>query len=70
MQKTKGGKNLVANRIRGQMRKRGISIYRLAKLTGIRYELLRRVFCGERKLTADELVLILEKIDIKFDDVK
>ena len=60
----------VANRIRDEMRKRGISIYRLAKLTGIRYELLRRVFCGERKLTADEFVLVLEKTDIKFDDVK
>ena len=61
---------MVANRIRYEMSKRGISIYRLAKLTGIRYELLRRVFCGERKLTADELVLVLEKAEIKFDDVK
>ncbi len=61
---------MIANGIKDEMRKRGISIYRLAKLTGIRYELLRRVFCGERKLTADEFVLVLEKTDIKFDDVK
>ena len=49
---------------------KGITVYKAAKLTGIKYELLRRVFCGERKLSADELLLILEKCEIDLEKVK
>lgn len=49
--------------------KKGITIYRLAKETGIKYELLRRVFVGKRKLTADELLCILSVVDITVSDI-
>lgn len=37
---------------------KGISIYQLSKLTGIRYELLRRSINENRVLSADELIAI------------
>ena len=52
------------------MQKQGITIYALSKLTNIRYELLRRALRGKRKLTADELVVILKRTGIKFEDIK
>ena len=61
---------MVEAKLYARMKASGITIYRLAKLTGMRYELLRRVFCGERKLTANELVNILDKTGISFDEVK
>lgn len=51
------------------MEVKGITIYRLSKLTGIKYELLRRIFKGKRKLTAEEFVLICNKTNIKMEDV-
>lgn len=61
---------MVANKIKKEMDNRGVSIYRLSKDTGIKYELLRRVFCGERKLTADELVIILDKMGLNYETIK
>lgn len=61
---------MVAEKIKKEMGKRGISICWLSKELGMRYELLRRVFSGERKLAADEFLLILEKTGIKFEDIK
>lgn len=49
---------------------KGISIYKLSQLTGVKYELLRRTFNESRKLTADELVLILNKTGIEFSEIK
>lgn len=61
---------MICNNLKEALQKKGITLYRLAKLTGIRYELVRRVFCGERKLSADELALMLEKTGICFDEIK
>ena len=52
------------------LQNRNISLYRVSALTGIRYELIRRIFRGMRKLSAEEMVLILEKTDIPFDEIK
>lgn len=48
---------------------RHITVYRLAQITAVPYELLRRVFRGERKLKADELIDILLKTGICFDEI-
>lgn len=61
---------MVAKKIKKEMEKKGITICSLSKELGMRYELLRRVFSGERKLTADEFLLILEKTGIRFEDVR
>ncbi|MBQ7959775.1 MAG: helix-turn-helix transcriptional regulator [Clostridia bacterium] len=61
---------MVASKLKKLMEERKITIYRLSKITGIKYELLRRVFCGERKLLADELIIILDKMGIDFKSVK
>lgn len=60
---------MLIRNLQREMEVKGITIYRLSKLTGMKYELLRRIFKGERKLTAEEFVLICDKIDIKMDDV-
>ena len=61
---------MVVRDLEREMRVRGITLYRLSKMTGIRYELLRRSFHGARKLTAEELVLILDKTGIDYAQVK
>ena len=61
---------MVEKKIKHILDKKGISIYKLSKDCGIKYELLRRVFVGERKLTADEMILIMNCANIKFDELK
>lgn len=61
---------MISKKISEILNAKGFSIYKLSKLTGIKYELLRRTMIGKRKLSADELILILEKADISFDDIK
>ena len=61
---------MVTEKLKKELKISGISIYQLSKLTQIRYELLRRVFHGTRKLSADEFLLILERTGIDFDKVK
>lgn len=61
---------MVVDRLRKELDNRGITWYKLSQITNIRYELLRRVFNGKRKLSADELLIILEKTGIGFDDIK
>ena len=61
---------MIEQKIKCALEEKNISIYKLAKDTGIRYELLRRVFAGERKLSADEMVLILNCENISFEDIK
>ena len=58
---------MIERALKQQLDKKGISMYKLAKETGIKYELLRRVFKGARKLAADEFVeiLLVTGIDIK-----
>ncbi len=60
----------VETKLLRSMKQRGITIYQLSKDTDIKYELLRRVFCNKRKLSANELVLILEKTGISFEAIK
>lgn len=60
---------MIERALKQQLDKKGISMYKLAKETGIKYELLRRVFKGARKLTADELVEILLVTDIDIKDI-
>lgn len=50
--------------------KRKMTLYKLSKITGIKYELLRRVFVGGRKLVASELITIAEAIDFDLNLLK
>lgn len=52
------------DKILAAMEKQGMTTYKLAQLIGMKYELLRRVFHGQRKLTADELVLIIKYVEV------
>ena len=60
----KGMYNVIAEKIYKAMEQQGMTTYKLAQLIGMKYELLRRVFRGERKLTADELLLIMKYVDV------
>ena len=60
----------MADKILRKMKEKGISIYRLAQMTGIKYELVRRIFRANRKMSAEELILILDKTGIAFDEIK
>ena len=44
---------MLISKLKKEMQENDISIYKLSKLTGIKYELLRRVFVGQRKLSAE-----------------
>lgn len=61
---------MLISKLKKEMQENDISIYKLSKLTGIKYELLRRVFVGQRKLSAEELLLILDKTNIEFSNIK
>lgn len=61
---------MLISKLKKEMQENDISIYKLSKLTGIKYELLRRVFVGQRKLSAEELLLILDKANIEFSNIK
>lgn len=61
---------MLISKLKKEMQENDISIYKLSKLTGIKYELLRRVFVGQRKLSAEELLLILDKTSIEFSNIK
>lgn len=56
-------------RLRIELAKRGISLHKTAELTGMRYELLRRSFNDGRELRARELITILEKTGIRFEEI-
>lgn len=49
--------------------RQGITISHVAKAANIQYELLRRSLNGDRVLTADELVAILQFTDITLEDI-
>ena len=55
---------MIAEKIYKAMEQQGMTTYKLAQLIGMKYELLRRVFHGKRKLTADELILIMKCVDV------
>lgn len=61
---------MVVDKLRKELMKKSITYYKLSQMTNIKYELLRRVFNGNRKLSADELLLILDKTSISFEDIK
>lgn len=48
---------------------RGIKISFISRKTNIPYELLRRAISGERKLIANELVLILQALDLELKEL-
>lgn len=56
-------------RLRAALKRRGITVYRLSKITGIKYELLRRSLAEERKLTAAELVEVLKAAGIGLEEI-
>lgn len=56
-------------RLRKEFVKRGVSLHKVAEITGIRYELLRRTFNEGRELRARELILILERLAIRLEDI-
>lgn len=56
-------------RLREELVKRGVSLHKVAKITGIRYELLRRTFNEGREMRARELILILERLAIRLEDI-
>ena len=60
---------MVSEKLLSVMKEKGITMYRLSKITGMRYELIRRIFCHQRKPTADEFVLILQKTGITYEEV-
>ncbi len=55
--------------LKSELKKRNISVARLSRLTGIRYELLRRSFNAARELRADELVRILTCTGISYNEI-
>ena len=61
---------MLIKNLKRELDKKGISLYRLAKLTGIRYELLRRTFNEKRKLRTDEFIKILSTCNLKYEEVK
>ena len=56
-------------RLREEFVKRGVSLHKVAEITGIRYELLRRTFNEGREMRARELILILERLAIRLEDI-
>ena len=61
---------MIAKALKRELDKRQITTYRLSKITGIPYELLRRCFNGTRRLSADEFVLICKKVSIDMESLK
>jgi hypothetical protein len=59
----------VEAKLKTALQKHHISIYRLSKLSGIRYELLRRSFNSQRKLSASEFIKILSCTGIQYEEV-
>ena len=58
----KPGTNVMTvKKLKGVLDSKGISLYKLSRLTGIKYELLRRTFNEKRKLTADEIDAVESK---------
>lgn len=47
---------------------RGITYAELARRAGINAELLRRSLSGERRITADELVVLCRELDLSIND--
>ena len=56
-------------KLRAALKRREITVYRLSKITGIKYELLRRSLTEERKLTAEELVEVLKAAGIGLEEI-
>lgn len=61
---------MIVRRLKSVLESKGISLYKLSRLTGIKYELLRRTFNEKRKLTADEMILILERTGIDLKEIE
>lgn len=60
---------MVEEKLYEALKKRNITIYKLAKMIDMHYEALRRVFAFQRKLTANELVKILKCTGIDFKEI-
>ncbi len=59
----------IEKRVKSVLKKHHISMYQVAKKSGIRYELLRRSMALKRTLSANELVLILKVTDIAYEEI-
>ena len=60
----------VEKKVKSVLERHHISMYRLSKITGIRYELIRRSLSFKRSLSANELVTILNCTNIPYEEVK
>ncbi len=60
---------MLIDNLKQEFEKKQLTIYKVSKLTGIKYELLRRSLNEKRRLAADELILILTKCGIAYDDI-
>lgn len=60
---------MIESKLKVVLKQRNISIYRLSKMSGIDYELLRRTFKMKRKLSANEFIAILLSTGIKYEEV-
>ena len=60
---------MLIDNLKQEFEKKQLTIYKASKLTGIKYELLRRAFNEKRRLTAEEFILILTKCGIAYDDI-
>ena len=58
----------VIDKLNEYIKKKNITIYSLAQQTNIRYELLRRSFAKERRLSADEYIVILKALNLPVFD--
>lgn len=52
--------------VKQSMKEQGVSVYKLSKMLGMRYEILRRVFVNKRILSADEFLRILDVLGMDF----
>ena len=63
----KRGDNMVVQKIREEIMKRGMTLTHLSKETAIPLDALSKTFLGKRRLQADELVKICKAMNIDLD---
>jgi len=62
--------NTILERIQARMKEKGMTIYDLAKETGIDHLLLFEIFGKLHGLQGSQLLLILKALDMDFCDLK
>lgn len=56
--------------IRDELKDRGISIAHVARKTGIDYQLLRLSMLGERRLHADEFIMLCNELGLDLEQFR